>query len=270
MRIEAMITPRGAAPVRSAESGSVRRGPVIGACVVAVSMAGACSDRKSSAPPQPSRPLADAAPTLPRIDAMDPELGPYERVRARFERDCPRDLPKYNGLESTAPFLVLQTTARSCERSAKDPQPSARPDVIRSVYLGCAADIRNVDYDTVVTPIATLLVMYSWTASKRPPQCDHVVDEGVEYMQELTGMPDHAAAQLAATMRAHPWKPETWTAVHLADQDFYFRYLDHSAKQAECFVDFSIPTLIKAASYLVETVTPVAGSPPIDGGSDAR
>lgn len=214
-------------------AGTVDRAPMIRWTLLALALAG-CSTRKPAAARDDAAPptAADATPAPLDADPDSYALGSFDQIQARFDAAC--------GSKSQHDHHQ-----RSCTR----PLASGDAHLFTYVGLDAAADV----HDAVVT----LEVAYAWQTSGRPPECDQVIDDAVGYAKDLRGLTDQDAAQLASTMRAHPWKAGTWSKVRIGGNDFYFEYFDRNGEQPTCLAGFSQPSLIAAsAENLIEEVQP--------------
>jgi hypothetical protein len=156
-----------------------------------LSSLGGCRNHDKAPPAQP--PLVDAAPRTPPTDAARPGLGAYSSVRARFERDCPSDLPG----------LHVDSTSRYCRTSVAS---SGRKPLRRWLALHHEKD-DSQPRESTERPITRVDIRYDWPAGNgvfRPaPECATLVDEVVAYLRDLTGLTEPRARQVASAMRAH-------------------------------------------------------------------
>lgn len=177
------------------------RSPYVALAVSLVALALTACGKKDTSPPPPQTVDASESAPLPDAHTRARGLGSYSAMKARFEADCPQDLPS-SSASSKPPYMRIDETTRSCSRLLAKSEARDRSDVERGVLVVHEIDEEQPYYPDVATPVVRVGVSYRWAPRKPVPlRCETVVDDAVGYAQDLFALSDQQSQRLAKLMR---------------------------------------------------------------------
>lgn len=178
------------------------------------SMTTACSSRSATPFARDAAPVGSDAQAVPLEAPERLSFGSVERIRTRFDAECPRSMAAPDG----SPGRVQDPNLWLCAYDLAKMRAGSLPGSVRRLAL--AISVQGRDSATV----RRVEIAYNGPGSASPPECAQVIDEAVSYVADLRGLRSLDHTRLARLVRDNRGPGgDRYHSGTVAGQTVYFR-----------------------------------------------